>query len=124
MSSGPKQLSHTYLASRGYVASHSLQISASGAIRSSLAFPSLLDSLKKKPLPGYEQRSYDGLRSHLPGFPPAGIGTFPSRGGCRGFNGPVPPPLWMWQLCAAEYTRGTRPAPPLGVTPLATRLPA
>src|SRR3954470_10744439 len=28
---------------------------------------------------------------------PAGFGTFPGRGrdGCRGFTGPVPPPLWM-----------------------------
>ena len=47
-SSGPKQRSHTYLASRGYVDSHSLQISASGAIRSSLAFvPSLSFTYEK-----------------------------------------------------------------------------
>src|SRR5436305_14678859 len=27
---------------------------------------------------------------------PVGIGTFPAvAGGCRGFIGPVPPPLWM-----------------------------
>ena len=37
--------------------------------------------------------------SHRPGSSdPAGFGTFPDRhgrDGCRGFTGPVPPPLWM-----------------------------
>jgi hypothetical protein len=34
------------------------------------------------------------LPSHLPVFS-AGIGTIRFRGGCRGFTGPVPPPLWI-----------------------------
>jgi len=27
--------------------------------------------------------------------PTAGIGTVPLQDGCRGFTGPVPPPLWI-----------------------------
>jgi len=34
------------------------------------------------------------LPSHLPVFS-VGIGTIRCRGGCRGFTGPVPPPLWI-----------------------------
>ena len=30
----------------------------------------------------------------------SGIGT--ARNGCRGFKGPVPPPLWMSALCTRE----------------------
>ena len=43
---------------------------------------------------------------------PAGIGTFlglDGPRGCRGFIGPVPPPLSMWRLCARRlYQRAAR----------------
>src|SRR3954449_6003870 len=64
--------------------------------------------------------------SHLPGcaWLPAGIGTFPatrtsvSRDGCRGFTGPVPPPLSMrTAMSAAQDTGGRLRIPPM---PLAT----
>src|SRR4051795_5331769 len=31
------------------------------------------------------------------------------RGGCRGFCGPVPPPLLMWCLCAGQYSNALDP---------------
>ena len=53
------------------------------------------------------------LFPHLPGLSlalPAGFGTSPRtsvRGGCRGFIGPVPPPLVMWcSYVADDYTSG------------------
>jgi len=57
-------------------------------------------------LKGQISRKVAGLPSHLPEHPSAGIGTFwysvtgeqfqyCSLAGCRGFTGPVPPPLWI-----------------------------
>src|SRR6478609_2001448 len=31
------------------------------------------------------------------------------RGGCRGFFGPVPPPLLMWCVCDGEYSNALKP---------------
>src|SRR5207247_2437820 len=70
---------------------------------------------------------------HLPGFDmePAGIGTVSSRGisvglnGFRGFTGPVPPPLWMQELCGRELyacaRRTDAKAPKSGVVRCATQ---
>src|SRR5437764_15417798 len=63
----------------------------------------------KEPLPGCGRGLIWEMipLPHLPGFDmePAGIGTvsrlrYPlAQNGCRGFIGPVPPPLWMRELC-------------------------
>jgi hypothetical protein len=63
----------------------------------------ILILLKNEIAPSFERAIAQGARlpSHLPefgqtcSFVPAGFGTIRFRGGCRGFTGPVPPPLWI-----------------------------
>src|SRR5262249_35431639 len=53
--------------------------------------------LRKKPLPGRSSRGPVGTSTHIfQALHLLELAPSPKRGGCRGFCGPVPPPLWMW----------------------------
>src|SRR5581483_820454 len=80
--------------------------------RPALLAPELLCRHMEKPPPGLWRRFFRGetpTTSPRPLLEPDGIGTVPAEaGGCRGFTGPVPPPLWMRPAMCREVYPGRR----------------
>src|ERR687898_619898 len=105
-SSGPKHRSHTYVASSAYSVPHSLHRSPSSAIflllRPVAVYEKDLCVVRAEVRNRTSTHISQALRL-LELAPISGLATF---GGCRGFFGPVPPPLWMQWLCGAGGYQG------------------
>src|SRR3954462_5399308 len=99
-SSGPKHCSHTYRASSGYGVRHSLHVRDSGGI---CDLRVRVGCSEADASPSHISQVALGYLLELAPFPRHEPSV--SRDGCRGFTGPVPPPLSMrTAMSAAQDT--------------------